>query len=122
MTLQNASRTSFFILLLLSAYLSLTPLDHPVSPISWDKANHFAGYFLLYATLDLGYLTSKKLLAKLALVLGYSVLIEIIQYFIPSRQFSLFDILANFLGILLYLALLPLAFRTKFYTRLKTNS
>ncbi len=41
-------------------------------------------------------------------LLTYGVTIECIQYFIPSRSFSLGDIAADALGIGLYAALMPL--------------
>lgn len=120
MTSKMAFKTAFFIILALSAYLSLTPVQHPVITTLWDKLNHFLGYFLLYATLDLGFATAEKLAAKVLLVLGYSLLLEIIQHFVPNRDFSLLDMLANGLGILLYLALRPAVAKTGFYLHLKT--
>jgi len=118
MPFKTAFRTCFVILFVAAAYFSLTPVYYPVMHLFRDKINHFVGYFLLYATLDLGFATSEKLFRKFLLVLGYSVLLEILQHFTPTRQFSLFDILANFLGITLYLVMLPAVAKTKFYSQL----
>jgi len=41
-------------------------------------------------------------------LLAYGIAIEVIQYFVPGRFFSLADILADAAGMGLYLALLPL--------------
>ena len=40
-------------------------------------------------------------------LLTYGLAIEVIQYFVPGRFFSLLDLLADGVGILLYLLLLP---------------
>jgi VanZ family protein len=76
-----------------------------------DKVIHFFAYGI-YAFLCLVALSDKILLLKLfhyflALVfsVSYGIFNEIYQYFIPEREFSLGDILANSLGTITFLAL-----------------
>lgn len=76
-----------------------------------DKVIHFLTYGI-YAFLCLVALSDKILFLKLfhyflalALSVSYGVFNEIYQYFIPEREFSLGDILANSLGIITFLAL-----------------
>ncbi len=76
-----------------------------------DKVLHFWAYGI-HAFLCLGALSDKILLLKLfhyllALVfsVSYGIFNEIYQYFIPEREFSPGDILANSLGIITFLVL-----------------
>ena len=56
---------------------------------------------------------------KSVVVLLYSGLIEYGQSFIPGREMSLADLIANALGILLFLLLVPLLKRNNVYRNLK---
>ena len=76
-----------------------------------DKVMHFLTYGM-HALLCLAALSDKTLLLKLfhyflALIfsVSYGIFNEIYQYFIPEREFSLGDILANSLGIITFLIL-----------------
>lgn len=76
-----------------------------------DKVMHFMVYgihgFLCLLTLSDKILSLKFLQYFLALILSisYGIFNEIYQYFIPERQFSFGDILANSLGIAIFLLL-----------------
>jgi len=83
-----------------------------------DKVMHFFTYGI-HAFLCLVALSDKILLLKLfhyflalALSVSYGIFNEIYQYFIPEREFSLGDILANSLGIITFL-ILVYAFQNK---------
>ncbi|WP_249932502.1 VanZ family protein [Campylobacter mucosalis] len=41
-----------------------------------------------------------EILTKISLLLVFGIQIEILQSFLPSREFSLIDIIADFIGIL----------------------
>lgn len=76
-----------------------------------DKVMHFFTYGI-HAFLCIVALSDKILLLKLfhyflalALSVSYGVFNEIYQNFIPEREFSLGDILANSLGIITFLIL-----------------
>ena len=76
-----------------------------------DKVMHFVIYgihtFLCLLTLCDKILLLKFIQYFLALILSvsYGIFNEIYQYFIPEREFSLGDILANSLGIITFLIL-----------------
>ena len=76
-----------------------------------DKVIHFVIYgihtFLCLLTLCDGILSLKSIQYFLALILSvsYGIFNEIYQYFIPEREFSFGDILANSLGIITFLIL-----------------
>ena len=73
-----------------------------IEPIqnSWDKANHFIAFFILYILLSLAHL-SMSLQSKLYILLAFAVQIEIVQAFLPHREFSFLDIFADAVGIAL---------------------
>jgi len=84
---------------LLLSWQLLTPVTL-VSVGSWDKLIHFGGFFVLAGLAILArWQPSTRIL--IALLLGYAALTEILQHFIPGRSFSVFDWLADALGIVL---------------------
>ena len=78
-------------------FLAFTPKSPTIIENSWDKANHFLAFFILYTLLYLGY--HFKILKNLALLLAFGVQIELVQAFLPNRSFSLLDIVADMIGV-----------------------
>lgn len=79
-------------------YLALTPQHIQIIESFWDKQNHFLAFFVLYILLTYAYTTvsvSKKVV--LLILMGFQI--EVMQYFIPGRFFSLLDIVADTIGI-----------------------
>ncbi|SFV75847.1 hypothetical protein MNB_SM-3-316 [hydrothermal vent metagenome] len=91
---------AFFFTLLVIEYLATTTLQIKPLEHSWDKANHFIAFFTLYILLSLAFkqLTTK---IKIILLLLYGIQIEIVQSFIPNREFSLLDVVADSIGIII---------------------
>lgn len=83
-----------------------------IKPIqnSWDKANHFIAFLTLYVTLTLGY-TNFKMRTKVLLLLAFGLQIEIVQAFLPNREFSLFDVFADSVGIVFGVFLVSIVYR-----------
>jgi VanZ family protein len=82
-------------------FLATTTTVHiKVVESMWDKANHFSAFFVLYILLSLSF-KEMSLFFKVVLLLGFGLQIEIVQYFIEGREFSLFDVLADSIGILI---------------------
>jgi len=68
-----------------------------------DKVGHFLIFFSLALLLDLSFkLTINK---SLIILSAYGVLIEVMQSFLPYRDASAGDILADILGVVVYLLL-----------------
>mgnify|MGYP005859179957 CR=1 FL=1 len=90
----------FFAALLVILYLATTTLEIKPLQNSWDKANHFLAFFVLYVLL---YYSHFKLstVSCFLLLFAFGVQIEIIQYFIPKREFSLLDVVADGIGLFL---------------------
>jgi len=114
-TVKKTAGALFLLLLLLMTYLSLTPAAPSVATYTWDKLNHACAYLCLGILLDMGFLNGWKIPLKLLPLFGYSIVMELLQYFIPTRHFSGLDIVANSAGLLLA-ALVILALRqTRLY-------
>jgi VanZ family protein len=73
----------------------------------WDKLNHILAFFVLLGLLDNAY-PALRWLNKLFLLLVYGVVIECWQGLLPAREFSLLDVVADGVGLLLYWAIRPL--------------
>ena len=102
----------FWLFLLYCTYLSLTPSPNEelIETFS-DKFLHCIGYLLLILSCNFAHLPNRHLLFKIILLFCYSVTIEITQHFIPNREFSFGDLLANLSGLLIGTLLISLFHR-----------
>jgi len=101
MTIQLGFRIGLWCCVLAVAWLAFAPLQAAVG-FSYDKSNHLLAFFVMAALADGGWPGRRHAPARIALLLGYGLLIELIQRELPYREFSLFDLAADALGILLY--------------------
>lgn len=101
-------RLALLVMLLLMAYLGSASLAMPAGVDVSDKLLHGLAYWLLLLLVDFSWPSSGLTLTKLLPVFGYGVLIEAVQYFLPLRDFSLADMLANAIGMGVYALMLPL--------------
>lgn len=92
--------------------LATTPLECPVVSGINDKANHILAFFVLGLLADFSFSENKFNLSIFLPLLGYGVAIEVIQYFLPYRMFSMADVAADAIGLLLYRFSLPVFKRT----------
>ncbi len=87
--------------------LATTPLEYPVVSGINDKLNHIFAFFVLSLLTNFSFPGKKFYFAIFLPLMGYGLMIESIQYFLPYRMFSLFDVAADALGIGLYKASAP---------------
>jgi VanZ family protein len=91
------------------AILSLLPPKSIEKIGEHDKINHFIAYAVLSLNVGLVVKKLKTYLLYLPLLIGYGILLEYCQGFVPGRQPSLLDALANSIGVsigfILYLLL-----------------
>ena len=87
MNLSKISAAFFFIFLIAIEYLALTPAQIKLIKNSWDKANHFIAFSVLYVTLHFG-VSRLNLGAKVAVLLAYGIQIEIAQSFCAGPLFQ----------------------------------
>ena len=83
---------------LLTAWVSLSPVIDSVAHI-WDKALHYS-FYALYAIIGSRQCKTDTQLILMCLgITAYGGLLEVGQHFIPDREMSFYDGLANALGI-----------------------
>ena len=82
--------------------LATTPLEYPMVSGINDKLNHIFAFFVLALLSDFSFPDKKFFLSIFLPVMGYGMTIELIQHFLPYRMFSLFDVAADAIGIVLY--------------------
>jgi|TARA_B100001964_G_scaffold212971_1_gene249492 VanZ family protein len=97
-----AFRLVFTVAILVITHLATTSLDYPLVAGVWDKLNHFLAFAVLAMLLDYSFPKERFGLWKFGSLCGYGVLLELIQYYLPYRFFSLFDVFADGLGIGIY--------------------
>ena len=101
-------RAVFFLLLAVISVLALTPDTGAVPTLGWDKLNHLAAFFTLAVFFQLAFPRSPGMIMKLSALFLFGVGIEVVQSFHPLRDASMLDLLANTLGLLLFLLVLPI--------------
>ena len=99
------------------SYLAFTPLRVPIIERTWDKLDHAAVFLALAFATDFSFPETKYRLGKILPLLGYGVMIEVIQHHLPYRHFDLFDVVADVVGLSLYAAILPLVRRLPMLNR-----
>lgn len=104
------ARLLFFIALVTISCLAFAPLEDSPITTGWDKFNHLLAFAALLLLLDSAYPHKPLWTFKVPVLLFYAFLMETIQAFIPYREFSLLDIVADAFGMAVYLLLRPRLF------------
>lgn len=106
MSLRALAGGLFWLSILVISWLVVAPQEELPPVRLWDKAAHTLAFAALMLLCAIAY-RQRFSLARIAIMLFiFGVGIEIIQYLIPYREFSLLDMLANSLGILVALPLI----------------
>ena len=96
------------------AILSLLPPKSIEKIGEHDKINHFIAYAVLSLNVGLVVKKLKTYLLCLPLLIGYGILLEYCQGFVPGRQPSILDAMANSIGVFVgFVVFLLLLIRTK---------
>jgi VanZ family protein len=99
--IRPAFRLMLWVCVLAIAYLAFAPIEHvPGAPS--DKLNHFFAFSVLAWLADMAYPGRRLAPHRFTLLLGYGLLIELIQGFLPYRELSPLDFAADAAGILFY--------------------
>ncbi|MEA3371614.1 MAG: VanZ family protein [Campylobacterota bacterium] len=90
----------FFICLVSIEFLATTTMQIKVVESMWDKSNHFIAFLTLYLLISLGF-RKLSLVKKVLWLLLFAVQIEVVQHFIEGRFFSLLDVVADLIGVVI---------------------
>jgi VanZ family protein len=72
-----------------------------------DKSGHLLAFYVLALLTDFSFPYSRYRIHKIVPLVGYGLLLEITQYYLPGRSFSLLDMIADAAGLFLYRLSLP---------------
>ncbi|MEJ2489699.1 MAG: VanZ family protein [Sulfurovaceae bacterium] len=101
-------KTIFFLTLLIIEFLATATKGVEQITLGWDKLNHLAAFSVLYILFSLAF-RQVSVVLKVVLLIAYGLQIEIAQHFLPPREFSLLDVIADMLGILFGFFIYPYA-------------
>ena len=89
----------FIIIIIAITVLSLLPPKSGLELGKSDKLNHFLVYAIL--SLNFGFISTKirSYFIGIPFLIAYGLLIEFFQGFVPGRDPSFYDALANFVGV-----------------------
>lgn len=116
-----AFRGVFVFTLLVVSYLAFAPQPAVGPPLVSDKIQHAFAFYVLAGLLDFSWPQHPFGLRKFLGLLAYGLAIECVQYFLPYRESSVFDLLADAAGQLLYVASIPLLRRLPIAQRLRAS-
>ena len=98
----TATRVLFVLTLFVVFHLATTDRTYPGIDLFWDKLNHVFAFMVLAALADRSFPGGRFGPAKMLALLGLGISIEVVQHFIPYREASALDVLADAAGIALY--------------------
>ncbi|WP_456406139.1 VanZ family protein [Thiolapillus sp.] len=105
---QTGARLILGLALLIITYMALTPIPDLLQQTVNDKFGHALAFLLLAFLVHASWPNAPFGWRHGAPLVAYGAFLECAQYFVPGRFFSLLDIVADTVGIGLYLFLLPL--------------
>ena len=79
-------------------WLALHP-SPPISGLQLDKLNHLAAFFVLALLAEYAFPSASVSALKLLPLLGFGLLIEVLQYWVGYRYFEWLDVAADGAGI-----------------------
>lgn len=111
-------RITLVMALILITYLATTPIPEQVAGGINDKLSHLLAFYALTLLADFSFPRTTLGLNKIGSLFAYGLMIELVQYSLPYREFSVADLLANGFGIFCYWLTIPLLRR---FPRLKAR-
>lgn len=96
----NKMHFFFFLCFITIFILATMPLKMPMLDVSFaDKLNRIVAFVVLFIFFYTSY--NVKIWLTISFLLGYGLLIECIQNFLPYRDFSWFDVMAAGIGLVI---------------------
>ena len=104
---RRVALTLLVILLPISLWVALIPLDNVIDPaIISDKVLHFLAFFGFAVLIDASFKPARFWVWSASPLIFYGALIEILQSFTPYRSFSVWDWIADIVGVLVFYLIL----------------
>lgn len=113
-------RALFCISIASITWLGFTSEPYPIPSAASDKVNHLLAFMELAILTRLGW-PLLGLLVPLAVLTGFGLALELGQSITPWRDFSIADLVADMIGILVGYGLMSLLFRLTGVPRAPTN-
>jgi VanZ family protein len=95
---KNQFKIVFFLFIIVVVYMESSSFNFQ----HFDKVKHIIVFFLLSFLLNRSSSNASKRIRNVIALFIFGVFIEFLQLFMPDRQVSLGDLLANLIGILLF--------------------
>ncbi len=100
-------RLSFYLwfsfIFLVSIYpgnlINLVLIGDPTTHPGGDKVSHFLTYFVLGVLFNLSYKKNSFFKVMIGFLIFFSIIMELLHMIIPNRFYENFDLLMNFLGL-----------------------
>ncbi|MEW8624687.1 MAG: VanZ family protein [Candidatus Thiodiazotropha sp.] len=115
-------RGALAISLIAISFLAFTPLQIPAVSSLNDKLSHILAFLYLALLCDFAWPQARWNLTKALSLLGYGLFIETVQAFLPHRFFSMLDLAADGLGLIIYTLILPWLLRVKWIKSLRQQT
>ncbi|ODB91558.1 hypothetical protein A3195_09210 [Candidatus Thiodiazotropha endoloripes] len=103
-------------------FLAFTPLQLPAVSSLNDKFSHILAFLYLALLCDFSWPEADWNFTKALSLLGYGLFIETVQAFLPHRFFSMLDLAADGLGLIIYSMILPGLLRINWIKRLRQKT
>ena len=113
MIMLTPAHVSLFRVALVSCLIVVTALtvmplhEFPPTENINDKLGHLLAFLALALVADYSFPDKDFLIPKALPLLAYGIGIEIVQYFIPYRSFSVLDMVADAAGLAVYIIIIP---------------
>lgn len=100
-------QTSLALAVVATLYLAFIPGDDSIGSQFDDKIDHFLAFATLSFLADFSFPRQRFGVWKVLPLLTFGVFIEGVQYFLPNREASLYDVVADGVGIIAYGLMCP---------------
>ena len=81
--------------------INLVLIGDPTTYPGGDKVSHFLSYFVLGVLFNLSYKKNNFFKIMISFLVLFSIIMELLHMVIPNRYYENFDLLMNFLGLVI---------------------
>mgnify|MGYP001444029844 CR=1 FL=1 len=91
----------FFVSIYPGNLINLVLIGDPTTYPGGDKVSHFLTYFVLGVLFNLSYKKNSFFIIMIGFLISFSIIMELLHMVIPNRFYENFDLLMNFLGLVI---------------------